>query len=111
MTNQNNSTEEKKSFLGKIIGKLVKWTIILVLGFIVLVFALRYFDKRQEEFINESINLAVINCNNEQACLQNVKAHGRECVKGNYHQEKVSKRVKKSVLDEEGFFSCLSSFK
>lgn len=111
VSEENNSQEQKKSLMSRIISKLIGWTIKIAIGLVILYFVWGYLDKRQEEFIQTSINSAVSKCGNDQACIKNAKENDRKCVKNNYHQEQVSKKVKKSVLEEEGFYACLESFK
>lgn len=102
---ENNPT--KKSFVSKILGWIIKIIIFIALFY----FILMYFEGRQEEFITTSIEQAKIKCNNDKSCLNNIKLNGRKCVQDNHHQERISKRAKKSALDEEAFYACLDSFK
>lgn len=111
MTVEENAPEKKKPLLVRILRKLLSWAIYIIIFLVIIYFIIGYLEKRQEEFIETSISSAITKCNDNKVCVENVKTNGRTCVKKNYHQERVSKRVKKSILEEEGFYSCLDSFK
>jgi len=103
----NVSMEKKKSFLGRMVGLLVKGVVIVVVASVILVLM----AKQEKKFIADVKADSMQKCGQNRECLDIVKVHFQQCIKGNYTSHKTGKFNRKYELDSEGFNSCLDSFR
>lgn len=97
--------KEKKSFLSKLIGWVIKIAIAGALAYYII--GLK--SEKKDNFIKQTIQEAVQSCNKDTACIENLKKNGKSCFDINHTTQKSGKYNKDHNLDINGFNECLES--
>ena len=102
---QNGEGEGRKPSL---VGKLIKWTIIIALMVVVYKCISGLQEEQKQEFFKDAKGQAIASCNGAPDCIAKVNKYFDSCIKGNYSSYKKGKYSRKYVFDLEGFRDCLA---
>ncbi|RJP93417.1 MAG: hypothetical protein C4518_06480 [Desulfobacteraceae bacterium] len=65
---------------------------------------------QKAQFLSEIHQNAVADCNDDPECLENIRLHFDECLRGNYASERSGIFTTTYNLDAEGLYDCLNDF-
>ena len=65
---------------------------------------------QKNQFLAEIRQNAVSDCNNDPECLENIRVHFDECLRGNYASERTGIFTTTFNLDNQGLYDCLNDF-
>lgn len=102
---ENKSGKKKETFKGKII----RWSITLVLCVAVFKFITGLQAEQKKEFFAQSRAQATADCGKDRDCRVKIAKYFDQCIKDNYTTYKSGRYNRKYVFDLEGFRACVSS--
>ncbi len=94
---------QKKSLL----GKLVKWSITLLVLVVIANFIVGLRSDQKDNFVKGVRTNAEQRCLGDTACLATLKTKFSQCLDENSESHKSGKYSRKYTLDDDGFYNCV----
>ena len=67
-------------------------------------------DDQKNRFLSEIRKNAISDCDNDPECLENIRLHFDECLRGNYASERSGIFTTTYNLDAQGLYDCLNGY-
>ena len=102
-------TPKEPSFVARAIKKLLKWTVMIIVGLVFYKFIGGLQAEQKQDLFAEAKQQAIFACGSDSACMAKVKTHFNACIEGNYTSYRKGKYSRKYVFDPDGFQGCIDA--